>query len=237
MPTPTTYCTVGTTPYQYWSGWWDQPSEGTFSDATGRTKLPPGGYHPWYLGEPNGNTEENCGVVWADRGAWNDDSCSKEACGFCQLERAPVMTLRGCHLIIIIIITAHARRTTVAVTPGLCRGSLFDTKYSWTRETEGDFFVFSGYKDAVMSLDDRGAWQITLHSTNQTYATSNATDYPFGQQEWLVYNDPCFGRGKVSAVLNFNACNDSEFNCVDGQCISMEARCDGILHCEDSTGQ
>ena len=82
--------------YVYWNGWSDQASEGTFTDSTGTKILDADRYQPWYLGEPNGNTEENCGMVWPGRGnAWNDDSCFKEACGFCQLDQVPVMTLRG----------------------------------------------------------------------------------------------------------------------------------------------
>ncbi len=53
---------------------------------------------------------------------------------------------------------------------------------------------------------------------------------------WRLYNDPCFGEGEVITVLNLNACNVSEFNCADGQCVSMEQRCDGILDCKDNTG-
>ena len=38
--------------------------------AAGETEL--GEFAPWYFGEPNGNTAENCVVVWVNRRAWND---------------------------------------------------------------------------------------------------------------------------------------------------------------------
>ncbi len=56
-------------------------------------------------------------------------------------------------------------------------------------------------------------------------------------QTWTVTNDPCFGDGSVEVQLNLNACSDSEFNCNDGQCVSMADRCDGIINCNDKTGR
>ncbi len=79
----------------YWNGWWDQPIEGTFQDANDGSNLTSDSYKPWYLGEPNGNDQENCGVSWAELDAWNDEGCYKELCGFCHLEKSPVFTLRG----------------------------------------------------------------------------------------------------------------------------------------------
>ena len=79
----------------YWNGWWDQPSEGTFLDANNAQKLSPTDYQPWFLGEPNGGDQENCGMVWSAQNAWNDKNCRRILCGFCQLDNAPVFTLRG----------------------------------------------------------------------------------------------------------------------------------------------
>ncbi len=64
-------------------------------DANGEITLTEDSYKPWYLGEPNGNDEENCGVSWVRRDAWNDEGCFRDICGFCELEQAPVFTLRG----------------------------------------------------------------------------------------------------------------------------------------------
>ena len=64
-------------------------------DANSERILKPGDFQPWYLGEPNGNDEENCGVSWIRRGAWNDEGCGQKLCGFCQLKEAPVYTLKG----------------------------------------------------------------------------------------------------------------------------------------------
>ena len=59
------------------------------------------------------------------------------------------------------------------------------------------------------------------------YATTNTTDYPFGTHLWDFSNDVCsLGGSNATAVvvLNLNACDENEFNCVDGTCIDMEKR-------------
>ena len=63
----------------FWSGWWDLPEEGVFSalsDATDR--LAESAFQPWYPGEPNGEGIENCGAVWTQNVAWNDDKCDNK---------------------------------------------------------------------------------------------------------------------------------------------------------------
>ena len=58
---------------RFWSGWWDFPSENQYVDGdTGTIALEEGAFAPWYFGEPNGNTTENCAIVWVNRNAWND---------------------------------------------------------------------------------------------------------------------------------------------------------------------
>ncbi len=119
----------------------------------------------------------------------------------------------------------------------MCQGSQFDSRYSWTRELANNFYVLRGYTDAVLQFDTaESLWKLVLYSTNETYATNNATDYPFGARRWTVYGDPCFEVDRAEVTLNLNACNESEYNCANGQCISMRQRCDGVLDCKDFTG-
>ena len=195
-------------------------------------------YQPWYLGEPNGGDQENCGQVWPSRKGWNDRKCRRLLCGFCELDHAPVFTLRGnfsdhCGFQIFTV-CIKIKNTLVS---GLCLDSQFDSKYSWTRELEENFYVFRGYNDGILKYNaSEELWTLILYSKMSTYATVNMTEYPFGEQKWTIHNDPCFGPGQVEVTLNLNACNDHEFNCVNGQCIPMTTRCDGILDCKDKSG-
>ncbi len=81
--------------FSLWSGYWDAPREGVFSDVNTGRPLSAGDYQPWWPGEPNGGIIENCAVVWAFRDMWNDYTCDIELCGFCELEEVPVFQIRG----------------------------------------------------------------------------------------------------------------------------------------------
>ena len=51
-----------------------------------------------YFGEPNGNRYENCAIVWVNRDMWNDQECTGGGvamCGFCEMEEAPNVVVRG----------------------------------------------------------------------------------------------------------------------------------------------
>ena len=38
-------------------------------------------------------------------------------------------------------------------------------------------------------------------------------------------------------ILKLTGCRDGEFTCSDGQCISMQQRCDQIIHCRDESDE
>jgi hypothetical protein len=77
----------------FWNGYWDEPHEGTFVDVNSGKAV--GAYQPWYFGEPNGDTIENCAMVWPARNAWNDLACSNKRCSFCYMSVAPYLNFRG----------------------------------------------------------------------------------------------------------------------------------------------
>jgi len=79
-------------------------------------------------------------------------------------------------------------------------------------------------------------WKLRLYSTNETYGVANTTEYPFGQQRWTIFNDPCYDEREITVTLNMNACENTEFNCANGHCIDIDKRCDGKIDCEDKTG-
>ena len=96
---------------------------------------------------------------------------------------------------------------------------------------------FRGYTGTILRFDKATEqWRLELYSTPDVFATSNGTEYPFGQQKWTMVGDPCY-EAKVNVVtLNINACNTTEFNCEDGYCIDISMRCDGKVNCHDKSG-
>ncbi|TRY70496.1 hypothetical protein TCAL_02367 [Tigriopus californicus] len=157
----------------FWGGWWDLYNEGTFENINTREPLEPDAFQPWYFGEPNGNTIENCQTVWPYRDAWNDLSCDDRTEFFCEFEQSPYLQMRE------------------------------------------------------------------LLTDPSVYATTNTTEYPLGTFLWDFHGDKCNGifteHSKVS--INFNACNGSEFNCLDGSCVGIGSRCDGRIDCEDKSDE
>ena len=81
----------------FWGGYYDEPTEGVFENVNTGELL--GDFQPWYFGEPNGNTIENCQTVWPYRDAWNDLSCSDPAPFFCEFEVAPYFQMRGTYVL------------------------------------------------------------------------------------------------------------------------------------------
>ena len=51
-------------------------------------------YSAWGLGEPNGESIENC-VAVDSSGYWMDVPCNQKTCSLCELPSTPVYILRG----------------------------------------------------------------------------------------------------------------------------------------------
>ena len=72
---------------------------------------------------------------------------------------------------------------------------------------------------------DHGAseWRLLAYGKPSVFATYNGTaTYPFGSNDWYVYNDTCkkineYNKEINIMTLNLNACDpNTEFNCLDG---------------------
>lgn len=82
-------------------------------------------------------------------------------------------------------------------------------------------------------------WRLELLTDPDVYATTNTTEYPLGTFMWDFYGDKCNGifTEHSQVAINFNACNGSEFNCLDGSCVSIGSRCNGRIDCEDKSDE
>ena len=174
-------------------------------------------YNPWFVGKPNGHVLENCVDADGSRDSWNDVICIKKVCGFCELERAPDIQIRG-----------------------FCETTKFDHRYSWMWDLVNEKHGFRGFTDSLLIWNSEDSlWHIDLYSTSTIKATLDYDDYPFGTFEWTVYNEPCFGKNitEMKVSLSINACSDEEFNCNDGNCINMTQRCDRVSDCPDKSDE
>ena len=171
-------------------------------------------FAPWFVGKPNGERRENCVQVDGTRHSWNDVICHRPYCGFCQLEHAPEVQIRG-----------------------LCEDSIFDNRYSWIRPFNGERHAFRGFLHSLLYWNlTLEKWYLTSYKESLIIAELDEFEYPFGTYEWTFFNEPCYGKyqNETKALLNINTCNEDEFNCHNGYCVSMSQRCDRILDCPTS---
>jgi hypothetical protein len=74
-----------------------------------------------------------------------------------------------------------------------------------------------------------------LYSDASVYATTNLTEYPFGNQLWHFHAIHCKdededGGFNEEVILSLNICKDDEFNCDDGSCVLVDQVFINLLH-------
>jgi len=203
-------------PTYFWGGYTDEEREGHFVDVVKGD--PPLKEPPWRPGEPNGDRIENCVEISYRDPAWNDVHCSRMSFSFCHFERSPSFKLRG-----------------------LCYGSKFDDEFTWGERLKDRYYFFNGFTDSQLTFDAREEiWTLQSLRKPHVYAQANTPFYPFGNMMWKIFNDTCTvdqPEGVREMELSFNSCNDEEFNCLDGTCVSMNGRCDGNVDCDDRSDE
>ena len=77
-------------------------------------------------------------------------------------------------------------------------------------------------------------WKIEDVVSNATaVTTARLEEYALGKQEWSITGDHvnCQKGGNYSTFLKLTGCKAGEFTCDDGECVSMEQRCDQLSDC------
>ena len=77
-------------------------------------------------------------------------------------------------------------------------------------------------------------WKIEDVVSNATaVTTASLEEYALGKQEWSITGDHvnCHKGGNYSTFLKLTGCKAGEFTCDDGECVSMEQRCDQLSDC------
>ena len=207
----------------YSQGWFWAPftyqTEGNFTDHYTKTALES---EMWIRSEPNGGLREQC-TFWKGgdpEGKIYDVSCtfwSRKLQCLCQFERSPIIRMRG-----------------------LCQGSKIDTHY--TLKHLNGTVVFMGLKGTVIRFQPIVLkWTLNVNlETTMGLSTAEEDSFIMGKQEWTIEGDStqCNRGQPYTSQLKMSGCNtDGEFTCDDGQCVSMEQRCDQLPDCRDKSDE
>ena len=139
----------------------------------------------------------------------------------CQYDQQPVLRLRG-----------------------LCGGadSIVDRSYRSRQlaSNPNDLFLLGDAKTIIQYNDSSSKWILTdARSSVTAVSLSSKLSYVLGRHEWEVTGDVylCNAGRPYRTLLKLSGCSKGEFTCNDGQCVTMEQRCDQIPNCRDASDE
>ena len=176
---------------------------------------------PWVKNEPNGGTSENCASArMSQDGGWLDFGCFRDK-PLCLCERDPSFYLE---------------------LRGLCDSSTID-KYFRPMNNVSDFATLHlvGLQKSTIEFNRKSNnWKLSMVGS-KVAGVSNAPHHTFllGKHEWLFSGDPgCRVKSEENLrYLKLTGCAKGNFTCNDGQCVTMEQRCNQLPDCRDKSDE
>ena len=178
----------------------------------------------------NGGLSTNCLVWytnWPDDEAWNDQECySYDITCPCQYQQQPIIWLRG-----------------------LCKDSLIDVLDFTPKQLPSfplELFLIGSMSLSIRYNDSSSQWVLTDSLSNVTAVSgADKKSYVLGKHKWTVtgdvydcHKDEPMGGEPYTTYLKLSGCNPKgEFTCNDGQCVTMEQRCNQIPNCRDESDE
>ena len=203
--------------YKVWLPFHDEQNEGEWRDFYNHQVL--NFTPPWGKEEPNGGTTENCAVA-IDSGIWWDVTCGwKGPTCLCPSKPSFYLRLRG-----------------------LCAHSDVD-KYYQPMNSFSDFarLQFVGHRMSTIKYDEKSKnWKLSGWSNVSGLSYAAHHTYSLGKQNWSINGDlGCNANGEeYTGHLKLTGCNTTgQFTCDDGQCVTMEQRCDQHSDCRDRSDE
>ena len=156
---------------------------------------------------------------------WTSLSCA------CRFEAQPLLSLRG------------LRKSSL-----IAQNSASEIKLFTPRQLSGgdkDIALLGQWSTRIEYNQTSSQWVLTESKHNVT-AVSGASkaSYALGKHRWTISGDAfeCSQEKPYTTMLKLTGCDpESEFTCDDGQCISMERRCDQVTgsepNCRDESDE
>ena len=192
----------------------DENEEGVWTDTF--TGQPLNYKPPWVGSEPDGGTKENCAGFFGCR--WFDVPCTRTDYCLCESQPRPKLKLLG-----------------------LCKETMIDHNYQPQNDGKDiETLVIVGQSTLIKYDHNQRLWLINVVHSNVT-GTSVAfhKSFTLGRNTWIIVGDKgCNEMGNTyTTELKMSGCKDGSFTCYDGQCVSMERRCDQVPNCRDHSDE
>ena len=176
---------------------------------------------------PNGGLEENCALQVTDQ-FWHDWTCNDPW--------PPVRAWRGC--------LCSRQPRPYLILRGLCPHSSIDTLFL-PRNSRKDVtkLTFVSNRDSKIEYDSTSKqWTLSMQDSElNTFGSSEASldSFVLGKHTWRIQNDSyeCSSGRPYVTELKLTGCGEGEFTCNDGQCVTMEQRCNQIPNCRDKSDE
>ena len=203
-------------PYRY------SPDQNALVDYTTNVAITYTNFNPRCM--PDEYTTDNCVSFAFPLGGWCFPPCIlpegyfKTSCT-CQNEEQAVLIMRG-----------------------LCEKTLLDKYYVIANEEQTGQLVLEGIKGTTLSFDKNGfSWRAAVIGQKVSGAAIKShTSFLLGSSSWTFYNDsPACSQGEdvYNQLLKLSGCEVGEFTCGDGQCVTMEQRCNQLVDCRDESDE
>ena len=203
----------------------DRKTEGEWKDFY--TRQPIQNFtQPWAGSGPDGGLEQNCAVL-LDGDTWGDATCSSShrAC-MCKNKPRSYLELKG-----------------------RCPGSSIDDFYKpMNNLTDSRELIFQGLDDTLIRYNkEENMWKLKVGDSNvtgfskATYAsehTSIHATFALGKHNWTIQGDKgCSSGESYVREMKLSGCEYGNFTCSDGECVSMDERCNQLPDCKDKSDE
>ena len=207
----------GQNTFEIWLPFTDRESEGVWKDFYTGQRLQ-NFTQPWTGSKPDGGKTENCARL-INEDNWNDIECHNPnyAC-MCSHKSTTNLTLRG-----------------------LCLGSATDVYYKPMRKQMDirEMKLQGLTYTSIEFVRDKKMWKLDVTNSNVT-GTSRASfaSFTLGKHNWTIRGDEgCSFKKSYTTELKMSGCQANEFTCNDGQCVSMDQRCNQFPECRDESDE
>ena len=112
----------------------------------------------------------------------------------------------------------------------------------WQRPVNPTDVVMVGQMYSQIVFSSRSRKWIIGHPYSDVRARTEAShrSYALGKQNWTITGDTieCSkNQSSYTIEMKLTGCKEHEFTCDDGQCVSMERRCDQLPNCRDRSDE